>query len=205
MTTILHIDSSVRSSGSISRQLTSEFVQKLQAAHADAQVVERDLARHPIPHLSEQMMGAYFTPTELRTEEQTRTVKLSDDLVAELMAAEVVVVGAPMYNFSISSTLKAWIDHVARAGVTFKYNEQGQPVGLVQGKKFYIFTSRGGVYSSGPAKSLDFHETYLRGVLGFLGVTDVTFVHTEGVAMGEDAVNSALANSRSAMDALIAA
>lgn len=205
MTTILHIDSSVRSSGSISRQLTSEFVQKLQAAHAGATVVERDLARNPIPHLSEQMMGAYFTPAEQRTEEQVRTVKLSDDLVAELMAADVVVVGAPMYNFSISSTLKAWIDHVARAGVTFKYNEQGQPVGLVQGKKFYVFTSRGGVYSSGPAKSLDFHETYLRGVLGFLGITDVTFVHTEGVAMGEEAVNSALANSRSAMDALIAA
>lgn len=205
MTTILHIDSSVRSSGSISRQLTSEFVQKLQAAHAGAKVVERDLAKNPIPHMSEQMMGAYFTPVEQRTEEQARTVKLSDDLVAELMAADIVVVGAPMYNFSISSTLKAWIDHVARGGVTFKYNKQGQPVGLVQGKKFYIFTSRGGVYSSGPAKALDFHETYLRGVLGFLGITDVTFVHTEGVAMGEDAVNSALANSRSAMDALIAA
>jgi FMN-dependent NADH-azoreductase len=205
LNTILHIDSSVRSSGSISRQLTSEFVQKLQAAHAGAKVIERDLAKNPIPHLSEQMMGAYFTPADQRTEEQARTVTLSDDLVTELMAADIVVVGAPMYNFSISSTLKAWIDHVARVGVTFNYNEQGQPVGLVQGKKFYVFTSRGGVYSSGPAKVLDFHETYLRGVLGFLGITDVTFVHTEGMAMGEEAVNSALANSRSAMDALIAA
>lgn len=205
MNTILHIDSSVRSSGSISRQLTSEFVQKLQAAHAGAKVIERDLAKNPIPHLSEQMMGAYFTPADQRTEEQARTVTLSDDLVTELMAADIVVVGAPMYNFSISSTLKAWIDHVARVGITFNYNEQGQPVGLVQGKKFYVFTSRGGVYSSGPAKVLDFHETYLRGVLGFLGITDVTFVHTEGMAMGEEAVNSALANSRSAMDALIAA
>ncbi len=205
MNTILHIDSSVRSSGSISRQLTSEFVQKLQAAHAGAKVIERDLAKNPIPHLSEQMMGAYFTPADQRTEEQARTVTLSDDLVTELMAADIVVVGAPMYNFSISSTLKAWIDHVARVGVTFNYNEQGKPVGLVQGKKFYVFTSRGGVYSSGPAKVLDFHETYLRGVLGFLGITDVTFVHTEGMAMGQEAVNAALANSRSAMDALIAA
>jgi FMN-dependent NADH-azoreductase len=205
LNTILHIDSSVRSSGSISRQLTSEFVQKLQAAHAGAKVIERDLAKNPIPHLSEQMMGAYFTPADQRTEEQARTVTLSDDLVTELMAADIVVVGAPMYNFSISSTLKAWIDHVARVGVTFNYNEQGQPVGLVQGKKFYVFTSRGGVYSSGPAKVLDFHETYLRGVLGFLGITDVTFVHTEGMAMGQEAVNAALANSRSAMDALIAA
>jgi FMN-dependent NADH-azoreductase len=205
LNTILHIDSSVRSSGSISRQLTSEFVQKLQAAHAGAKVIERDLAKNPIPHLSEQMMGAYFTPADQRTEEQARTVTLSDDLVTELMAADIVVVGAPMYNFSISSTLKAWIDHVARVGVTFNYNEQGQPVGLVQGKKFYVFTSRGGVYSSGPAKVLDFHETYLRGVLGFLGITNVTFVHTEGMAMGQEAVNAALANSRSAMDALIAA
>ncbi len=205
MTTILHLNSSVRSNGSISRQLTGEFVQKLQAAHPGARLVERDLALNPVPHLSVQMMSAYFTPADQRSEEQARTVKLSDDLVAELQAADIVVVGAPMYNFSISSTLKAWIDHVARAGMTFKYNEQGQPVGLVTGKKFFVFTSRGGVYSSGPAKVLDFHETYLRGVLGFLGITDVTFVHTEGVAMGEDAVNSALANSRSAMDALIAA
>lgn len=205
MTTLLHLNSSVRSTGSISRQLSGEFVQKLKAAHPGATLIERDLATNPVPHLSEQMMSAYFTPAEQRSEEQARTVQLSDALVAELMAADIVVVGAPMYNFSISSTLKAWIDHVARAGVTFKYNEQGQPVGLVQGKKFYIFTSRGGVYSSGPAKALDFHETYLRGVLGFLGITDVSFVHTEGVAMGEDAVNSALASSRNAMDALIAA
>ena len=205
MTTILHLNSSVRSTDSISRQLTGEFVQKLQAANPGARVIERDLAKQPVPHLSEQMMGAYFTPADQRSDEQKRIVQLSDDLVAELLSADVVVIGAPMYNFSISSTLKAWIDHVARAGVTFKYNEQGQPVGLVSGKKFYIFTSRGGVYSSGPAKALDFHETYLRGVLGFLGITDITFVHTEGVAMGEQAVNSALANSRSAMDALIAA
>ncbi len=205
MTTILHLSSSVRSQGSISRQLTSEFVQRLQAARPGARVIERDLAKSPVPHLSEQMMSAYFTPAAQRSEEQARTIRLSDELVAELMSADIVVVGAPMYNFSISSTLKAWIDHVARAGMTFKYNEQGQPVGLVQGKKFVIFTARGGIYSSGPAKVLDFHETYLRGVLGFLGITDVSFVHTEGVAMGEDAVNSALANSRDAMDPLIAA
>lgn len=205
MTTILHINSSVRSTGSISRQLSGEFVQKLQAAHQGARVVERDLAKDPVPHLSEQMIAAYFTPADQRSEAQAHTVQLSDSLVTELMAADIVVVGAPMYNFSVSSTLKAWIDHVARAGMTFKYNEQGQPVGLVQGKKFFVFTSRGGVYSSGPAKALDFHETYLRGVLGFLGISDVSFIHTEGVAMGEDAVNSAMTNSRNAMDALIAA
>ncbi len=204
MTTILHLNSSVRSAGSVSRQLTAEFIEKLKAAHPGAKIIERDLAAQPVPHLSEAMMGAFFTPAEQRSAEQASLVKLSDELVAELQSADVIVVGAPMYNFSVSSTLKSWIDHVARAGVTFKYTETG-PVGLVTGKKFYIFTSRGGVYSTGPAKALDFHETYLRGVLGFLGITDVNFVHSEGLAMGEEAVNSALAGSRSAMDALIAA
>ncbi len=204
MTTILHLNSSVRSAGSVSRQLTAEFIEKLKAAHLGAKVVERDLAAQPVPHLSEAMMGAFFTPAEQRSAEQASLVKLSDELVAELLSADIVVVGAPMYNFSVSSTLKSWIDHVARAGVTFKYTETG-PVGLVNGKKFYIFTSRGGVYSSGPAKALDFHETYLRGVLGFLGITDVNFVHSEGLAMGDEAVNSAIAGSRSAMEALIAA
>ncbi len=204
MTTILHVSSSVRSTGSISRQLSNEFVAKLKSAAAGNSVVLRDLTANPVPHLTEQMMGAYFTPAEQRSAEQIETVKLSDNLVAELMAADVVVIAAPMYNFSVSSTLKAWIDHIARAGLTFKYGANG-PEGLVSGKKFYVFTSRGGVYSEGPAKVMDFHETYLRAVFGFLGVTDITFIHSEGLAMGDDAVNAALAGSRSAIDGLIAA
>ncbi len=204
MTTILYLNSSVRSTGSVSRQLSGEFIEKLKAAHPGANVVTRDLAANPLPHLSEAMVGAYFTPPEQRSDEQKQLIKTSDEVVAELLAADVVVVGAPMYNFSVSSTLKSWIDHVARAGVTFKYTETG-PVGLVHGKKFVIFTSRAGVYSSGPAQSMDFQETYLRGVLGFLGITDVTFISAEGLAAGDEAVNSALANGRSAMDALIAA
>lgn len=204
MTTILYLNSSVRSTGSISRQLSGEFIEKLKAAHPGANVVTRDLAANPLPHLSEAMVGAYFTPPEQRSEEQKQLIKTSDEVVAELLAADVVVVGAPMYNFSVSSTLKSWIDHVARAGVTFKYTETG-PVGLVHGKKFVIFTSRAGVYSSGPAQAMDFQETYLRGVLGFLGITDVSFVSAEGLAMGDEAVNAALASGRTAMDALIAA
>ncbi len=204
MTTILYLNSSVRSTGSVSRQLSGEFIEKLKAAHPGANVVTRDLAANPLPHLSEAMVGAYFTPPEQRSDEQKQLIKTSDEVVAELLAADVVVVGAPMYNFSVSSTLKSWIDHVARAGVTFKYTETG-PVGLVHGKKFVIFTSRAGVYSSGPAQAMDFQETYLRGVLGFLGITDVSFVSAEGLAMGDEAVNAALANGRSAMDALIAA
>ncbi len=204
MTTILYLNSSVRSTGSVSRQLSGEFVEKLKSAHPGAKVVTRDLAANPLPHLSESMVGAYFTPPEQRNDEQKQLIQTSDEVVTELLAADIVVVGAPMYNFSVSSTLKSWIDHVARAGVTFKYTETG-PVGLVHGKKFVIFTSRSGVYSSGPAKAMDFQETYLRGVLGFLGITDVSFISAEGLAMGDEAVNSALANGRSAMDALIAA
>ena len=204
MASILHINSSVRTQGSISRQVTAEFINQWKAAHPGGTAVERDLAARPVPHLNEQMMGAFFTPAEQRSPEQAETIKLSDALVAELFAADVIVIGAPMYNFSISSTLKAWIDHVARAGVTFKYTESG-PVGLVTGKKVYVCTSRGGVYSEGPGKAMDFHETYLRGVLGFIGLTDVTFIHTEGLAMGEDAATKALTQTRAALGELAAA
>ncbi|MFC3106518.1 FMN-dependent NADH-azoreductase [Undibacterium arcticum] len=204
MATILHINSSVRNAGSISRQLTAEFLSKWQAIQPADVIVERDLAANPVPHLTEQMMGAFFTPAEQRSPEQAQTVQLSDDLVAELLSADTIVIGAPMYNFSVSSTLKAWIDHVARAGLTFKYTETG-PVGMVQGKKVYIFTSRGGVYSQGPAKSMDFHETYLRAVLGFIGLTDITFIHTEGLAMGDAAVADALTQTRQAIGELVAA
>lgn len=203
MASILSINSSVRNQGSISRQVTTEFLNQWKAVHPGGTVVERDLAAKPVPHLTEQMMGAFFTPAEQRSPGQAETVKLSDALVAELFAADVIVIGAPMYNFSISSTLKAWIDHVARAGVTFKYTESG-PVGLVTGKKVYVFTSRGGVYTEGPGKAMDFHETYLRGVLGFIGLTNITFIHTEGLAMGEDAAAKALTQTRTTIGELAA-
>lgn len=204
MTTILHISSSIRSAGSISRELSNELVSKMKAANAANTVIEHDLTAHPVPHLSEQMMGAFFTPAENRSPEQASTVKLSDALVDEVLAADVIVIAAPMYNFSVSSTLKAWIDHVARVGRTFQYGANG-PEGLIKGKKVIIFTARGGVYSTGPAKVMDFHETYLRAVLGFLGITDISFVHSEGLAMGEEAVNTAMLGSRTAIDGLIAA
>lgn len=204
MHTILHLDSSIRRSGSVSRQLSSEFIEKLKLTHPGSSVIERDLATSPIPHLDETMMGAFFTPENQRSSEQKNVVQLSDALVAELLAADVIVIGAPMYNFSVSSTMKSWIDHVARAGVTFRYTDKG-PEGMLKDKKVFVFTSRGGVYSTGPAKAMDFHETYLRAVLGFIGLTDIHFVHSEGLAMGDDAVNSAVAGSRTAMDALIAA
>ncbi|WP_394781383.1 FMN-dependent NADH-azoreductase [Undibacterium sp.] len=204
MSKLLHINTSVRSNGSISRQLSTEFLNKWQAANAGATVTTLDLAATPVPHLTEQMMGAFFTPAEQRSAEQAQTVALSDKLVADLKDADVIVIGSPMYNFGISSTLKAWVDHVARAGVTFQYTATG-PVGLLTGKKVYVFTARGGVYSQGPAAAMDFQETYLRAVLGFLGITDITFVHSEGVAMGEEAAAKAIEGSRQTIGTLLAA
>lgn len=204
MATLLHINSSVRNAGSLSRQVSAEFLEKWHAANPQDVIVERDLAAQPLPHLNEDMLGAFFTPAADRTPQQSQTAQLSEKLVAELFAADVIVIGAPMYNFSISSGLKAWIDHVARAGMTFKYSESG-PVGLLTGKKVYVFTSRGGVYSTGPNAAMDFHETYLRAVLGFIGLTDITFVHTEGVALGEEAANQALNQTRDTIAELLAA
>jgi len=204
MATILHINSSVRNHGSLSRQLTGEFLAKWQAAHPADIVIERDLAAVPVPHLTEQMMGAFFTPAEQRTPEQAQTVQLSDALVDELLAADVIVIGAPMYNFSVSSTLKAWIDHVARAGRTFQYSANGV-VGLATGKRVFIVTATGGVYSEGPSQSFDFLATYLRSVLGFMGMTDVTFIRAEGLAMGDDAVAETLSKSRAALANLLPA
>lgn len=201
MAKVLYINSSVRSNGSLSRQLSGELVARL-AAQGDT-VVERDLAAQPVPHLSEQMMGAFFTPADQRSAEAAATIALSDTLVDELLAADVLVLAAPMYNFSVPSTLKAWIDHVARAGRTFQYTATG-PVGLATGKKAYIFTASGGVYSEGPAAAYDHLSTYLRAALGFLGITDITFVQAEGVALGEDAVAATLAKSRSAIEAIAA-
>ncbi|WP_348699832.1 FMN-dependent NADH-azoreductase [Duganella fentianensis] len=203
MASLLHIDSSVRQQGSLSRQLGGEFLAKWQAANPDGKVVTRDLAANPVPHLTEQMLGAYFTPAEQRNAEQAQTIKTSDALVDELLAADTIVIGAPMYNFSVPSGLKAWIDHVARAGRTFKYGPNG-PEGLVHGKKVIVFVASGGVYSAGPAAAYDHVTTYLRTVLGFLGMTDVSFIVAEGVAMGEAAVEAALSQSRNQLEAIAA-
>jgi FMN-dependent NADH-azoreductase len=204
MTNILYINSSVRNTDSVSRKVTREFLDKWQANEPNAVIVERDLAANPLPHLTEQTLGAFFAALEQRTPEQAKIAQLSESLVKELFAADVIVIGAPMYNFSVTSGLKAWIDHVARAGLTFKYTEKG-PIGLLTGKKVYIFTSSGGVYSEGPAQVMDFHSKYLHAVLGFIGLSDVTFIHSEGLAMGEASVDKALAQTSNAINELLPA
>jgi len=148
-------------------------------------VVHRDLAAAPLPHLDGATIGAFFTPAEARSDEQRGLIAASEQVIAELRAADTIVLGVPMHNFGIPSTLKAWIDHAARAGETFQYTENG-PVGLLEGKKVYVLSAHGGDYSEGsPAAAMDFVTPYLKAVLGFLGLTDVDFVAAHGVAMGE--------------------
>lgn len=176
MKTLLQIHSSANPQGT-SRQVGSELVKRIRQADPQLQVVERDLAQQPLPHIGESFIAHIYT------QPNHPSLELSNQLVEELQNADVVVLEASMYNFSIPSTLKAWIDHVARAGLTFSYAD-GQPKGLLLGKKVYLVLSRGGVYSQGPAQAMDFQEPYLRSVLGFLGLTDVEVIRVEGTSAG---------------------
>jgi FMN-dependent NADH-azoreductase len=195
MSQILLIQSSSNLASSVSRDLAGTYVKDYVAAHPDATVTERDLVSAPVPHLGVDLLGGFFGKPEALTEAQKTALALSDTLVDEVMAASLIVIGVPMYNFSIPSALKAWIDHVIRAGRTFQYTAEG-PKGLVTGKKAVLFLASGGVYSDGPYKPYDFQETYLRAILGFIGITDVTVVRAEGLAMGPDAATKAVADAR---------
>lgn len=192
MSTLLLIESSVRQRDSVSRQLSEEFVAQWRQANPGGRVLNRDLAREPLPHLDAYLLGGWMKPAVEQSAAEQAALARSDQLIEELLAADVLVLGAPMYNFAIPSTLKAWLDHVLRAGVTFKYTEQG-PRGLLQGKRAYVLTARGGVYAGGP---LDQQEPYLRQALGFIGIDDVQFVHAEGLNMGGDSAAQGLARAR---------
>jgi len=188
---LLQIQSSLFSSGGHSSQLTHEFVSAWQRSHPNTQIKMRDLALDPLPHLDADRVTAFFTPPESRTAEQQSVVDLSDELIEELKRAEIIVIGVPMYNFGIPSTLKAYFDHIARAGVTFRYTENG-PEGLLAGKKTYVFATRGGQYAG---TVLDSQTRYLRDFLGFLGIVDVEFVYAEGLNMGAEIKEKALAEA----------
>ena len=199
MSNLLLITSSLFGDPSKSTQIAGEFVDAWRRAHPGATVVERALAPDAIPHLSLDALGALMTPAEQRSPGQAASVAFADWLIEELEAADTIVLAAPMYNFTIPSTLKAWIDHVARAGRTFRYTAAG-PEGLLKGKKVFVVTGRGGVYSGdAPAKVYDFQEPYLRGVLSFLGLTDVTFIHVEGLKVSPEAAEQGLARARDAI------
>jgi FMN-dependent NADH-azoreductase len=194
MTNVLVLTSSALGAASVSNQLVEEAVGRLAAREPKLTIVRRDVGRTPVPHLDADAATAIRggAPANV-AQEQARA--LSDALVAEIAAADVIVIGAPMYNFGIPSTLKAWFDYVLRAGVTFRYTETG-PEGLMTGKRAIVVESRGGFYSSGPAQPMDSQEPHLRTLLGFIGITDVTFVRAEKLAFGPEAREQAIDAAR---------
>lgn len=198
MSNVLIIESSARQQGSFSRQLTQQFISQWQAAHPTDQVTVRDLALHPVPHLDANLLGGWMKPEAQRSADEHASLKRSDELTDELLAADVLVLAAPMYNFAIPSTLKAWLDHVLRAGVTFKYTETG-PQGLLTGKKAYVLTARGGLYAGSTSGH---QEPYLRQVMAFVGIHDVTFIHAEGMNLGGDFQEKGLNQAKARLSAI---
>ena len=199
MKSILQINASLYSGDGQSSKLADEFVAGLRERHPEAQLIVRDLAREPVPHLDAERFGAFVTAVEKRTSRQQEIVKQSDALIDELKRADAIVLGLPMYNFGVPSQLKALIDHVARAGVTFKYTEKG-PVGLLTGKKAYVLATRGGKYAGTPGDS---ETSYVRQFFAFLGIADVEFVYAEGLAIDEKSKYQALAAAQSIIRGLV--
>lgn len=195
---ILLIKSSVFSGDGQSSRLAGDFVARLSEQHPGAEVVERDLVADPVPHLDGARVGAFFAKPEARTAEQKAVIAYSDALIAELRRADVLVLGLPMYNFGVPSQLKAWFDHLARAGETFRYTEKGA-VGLLTGKEAYVFAARGGSYPR------DHSQTqFVRQFLGFIGIDEVEFVYAEGLALGDESRNNSISAAQAEVRKLAA-
>ena len=188
---ILQINASARREGANSTKLANNVTERLKAVHPAATVTLRDLAASPVTVLDEAALGALFTPAEQRSATQAALVAEYDALIAEIQAHDAIVLGVPMYNFGVPVQLKAWIDAIARAGVTFRYTESG-PEGLIKGKTVYVALARGGLYRDQPHDS---QVPYLKTVLGFLGLTDVRFIYAEGLAMGPEAAAKGFAQA----------
>lgn len=182
MKKILSIISSARGAASNSTQLSNAIIEKLIEYYPGSTVKLRNLVEHHYPHLEESHLNAFFAPAENQTQENKEAIQHSNEAIQELLEADIVVIGVPIYNFNIPSALKAWLDHLVRAGKTFSY-QTGHPEGLVKDKKVYLAIASGGIYSDGPMKSYDFAEPYLRKILGFIGITDITTFRAEGVNM----------------------
>ena len=201
MTTLLQLNTSVFSEAGQSSQLAKEFVQNWQRQHADSTVLLRDLAANPVPHLNGERFKAFLTPAAERSRAQREVAKYSDDLIEELKQADVIVIGLPLYNYGIPSSLQAYFDHVARAGVTFAYTANG-PVGFLQNKRAVIFATRGGKYIGSDNESV---TTQVRNFLKLLGVTDVEFVYAEGLSRSDGTREAELNHAREAGARLAAA
>jgi len=180
MKRILHLNSSLLGKESYSIKLGRAIVEKIQKKYPGSALEELNLVDSAIPHLSPAVLRTFFIPADQLTEEEKESIRFSDELVKQLLAADIIVIGAPLINFTIHTSLKAWIDHITRAGITFGYGENG-PIGKVTGKKVYVAMSSGGVYSEGPGKANDFVAPYLKAFLGFLGMTDLTVFRAEGL------------------------
>jgi FMN-dependent NADH-azoreductase len=198
MKTLLQLNTSIFAGAGQSTRLADQFVARWRKHTPGAKVVVRDLGREPVPHLTAERFQAFGTKPGERTPAQQAAVNYSDVLIDELKRADVIVIGLPMYNFGVPSALKAYFDHIARAGVTFRYGENG-PVGLLTGKKAYVFAARGGLYAGSP---LDTQTAYVRNFLRFLGVEDVEFVYAEGLAVNEASKQAGLATAQAAIERL---
>lgn len=199
MKTLLQINTSLFSNQGESSKLTQEFVNQWLAANRDGRLISRDLSKEPVPHLNAERFTAFLTPVEQRNVEQQAVVAYSDMLIEELKQADDIVFGVPMYNFDIPSTLKAYFDHIARSGITFKYSPQG-PVGLLTNKKAYVFSTRGGVHAG---THRDTQNQYMQNFLSFIGINEVTFVNAEGVSLGETNKQAALNKAQHAIATLL--
>jgi FMN-dependent NADH-azoreductase len=191
MSKVLLVTSSPRGDASHSSRIARTLADQLASGDPKSTVTVRDLFKEPLPHIDEHFVTALFAPPENHTPAQRAAFALSDKLIAELFAADVIVIASAMINFGISSTLKTYIDYILRKGVTFRYTENG-PEGLVKGKKAYIVRASGGIYTEGAAKPLNFQDPYLKVILGFIGITDVETIHIEGIAYGPEATDKAL-------------
>ncbi len=200
-TNLLQVNSSLFSNAGQSTMLANEFVAGWRARHPAATVTVRDLARNPVPHLTAERFQAFLAKPEERTAEQRAHAGYSDTLIEELKRADVIVLAVPMYNFDVPSTLKAYFDHIGRAGSTFRYTAQG-PEGLLKGKKGYVFAARGGAYAGTAA---DTQSAYLRNFLGLLGITDIEFVYAEGIAISDASKQAAVTRAKQAIEQLHAA
>jgi FMN-dependent NADH-azoreductase len=192
MTNILHINSSVFGQSGKSSQMSQEFIQALRNKLDDSTMIFRDLHENPLPHLDGERFTSFVTPAEQRSPAQQAIVAESDILINELRDADIIVLGMPLYNLGVPSTFKAYIDHIARAGETFRYTANG-PQGLLSDKKVYVFAARGGQYLDTP---MDTQTPYLRHILGLMGISDIEFIYAEGLNIGPDVANQALADAR---------
>ncbi len=204
MSKLLILNSSFMGENSVSRKLTATFAEKFLQSNPGTERIDVDISALELPHLGGEIIGSFFTPAEQRNEVQGAHVQRSDDLIAQFKEADVVVIGAPMYNFGIPSTLKSYIDHILRAGETFKYTEEG-PVGLLEDKPVYIIATRGGDYSENGFPHMDFVLPYLKTVLGFIGITNVIEVQANGQALGDEAAAAGVDAATTEIEKVLAA